>query len=82
VDSHKENAMTSSVLKTRWLLPLLIVGLAVLTVQAPAPPPPLSLAGVSSAAETEAIGLESVVPQAAATGPTQAAPDSAANGTY
>ena len=73
--------MTSNVLKTRWLLPLLIVGLAVLTAQAPAPASPLSLTGVSSA-DAEAVGAESVAPQAEAAGPTQAAPDNATHGTY
>ena len=70
------------VLKTKWLLPILMVGLLILAVESPTVASDQSLAEVTSGTDPAATGLDLAVIEVEAPAEAEATFDSTAFGTY
>jgi hypothetical protein len=74
--------MMRMILKTRWLLPILMVGLAILAIEPPIWASDQTLAEVTSGTEPTATGLDLAVIDVEAPAEPEAAFDDTAHGTY
>jgi hypothetical protein len=70
------------VVKTRWLLPILMIGLAILAIEPSISASDQSLTDATLATEGTASGLEPATPKAETSEATQAQFDDTALGTY
>jgi hypothetical protein len=70
------------ILKTRWLLPILMVGLVILTIEPPIQASDQSLAEVTSGTEPTETGLDLAMIEAEAPAEAEATFDNTAFGTY
>jgi hypothetical protein len=78
----RDGVMMRLILKTRWLLPILMVGLAILAIEPPIWASDQTLVEVTSGTEPTATGLDLALIDAEAPAESEAAFDDTAYGTY